>query len=178
MRGPGVSPLPSSTPCCGERSPARPYFTSIDRRQSAARSLDCATVASTGALRSGPLCWGQYWSWQDQLRPPGQRSPNLVFLRRIEVPAAFSPADVAEILRAVIDRYEALRTTYHAGPDGAVTQVVWPADPARYEIRDLPLADEDRWPPWDFELTREWPVKIGVIRSAAGTSHLVLAVHH
>lgn len=138
-------------------------------------------VPRTGALRLSP---GQERLWfLDGLH--GDGTEYLVWLR-MRLHGPWDPAVFARAVTAVVGRHEVLRTRYRDS-DGEPVQVVDPPGPADVTVVDLTggadaatraaaLLDTAAGRP--FDLRREHPLRVIVVRLAP-TEHLVgLTLHH
>ncbi|QLH26589.1 condensation domain-containing protein [Streptomyces sp. Rer75] len=75
-------------------------------------------------IRSGPLGWAQHWYWLLDSDPVRGDGPLDAYPKRVDVPAGVTVAGVRRALRSVLERYEALRTTYGHDASGAPCQFV------------------------------------------------------
>ncbi|WP_433496751.1 condensation domain-containing protein [Sphaerimonospora sp. CA-214678] len=75
-------------------------------------------------IRSGPLGWAQHWYWVLDSEPVrGDRAMD-AYPRAVEVPPEVTVDQVRLALRSLLERYEALRTTYDQDASGAPRQLV------------------------------------------------------
>ncbi|MGW0845347.1 condensation domain-containing protein [Streptomyces sp. NPDC002787] len=75
-------------------------------------------------IRSGPVGWAQHWYWLLDSDPVRGDRPLDAYAKRIAVPAGVTVDEVRHALRALLERYEALRTTYDSDASGAPRQLV------------------------------------------------------
>ncbi|MFI0822683.1 condensation domain-containing protein [Streptomyces sp. NPDC021098] len=75
-------------------------------------------------IRSGPVGWAQHWYWLLDSEPVRGDGPLDAYAKRIAVPAGATVDEVRHALRTVLERYEALRTTYDSDASGAPRQLV------------------------------------------------------
>ncbi|MVU81573.1 amino acid adenylation domain-containing protein [Nocardia sp. ET3-3] len=162
--------------------------------------FDAPTVSELAALvASGGL--------SDRPRPGPRPRPDRIplsaaqqrmwFLNRYDpgsplynIPGAFEITGALDVsvLRAAIDdvvaRHETLRTTYPAGPDGRPHQHIHPAVAGSTRMTEIEVAAEDvdtaliTLLSKGFDLTRETPLRVGILRIAPDRTVLTLAVHH
>lgn len=128
----------------------------------------------------GELTWGQRAAWRTFLADGEAKTLGGV----VPVPATTSVAAVADALRFVLTRHQALRTRLRFQPDGDVRQVLSAAGEIRLEVVDAPpgadpaeVAAEVRrrfvTTPFDYE--QDWPVRMAVVRQDGRTTHTVAA---
>ncbi|MGW5419978.1 condensation domain-containing protein [Streptomyces sp. NPDC003943] len=139
-----------------------------------------------GAERRGPLTMGQANMIRCMLRDePGQINIHDVW----PVPAGTNTEDALDALRTLVDRHEALRTTFPHAPgaapheqvvasEGAFTVTVLdhdelPPDSARYAEALARAARDTR-----FHLDRDFPLRVTVVSRAGTPVHLALAASH
>ncbi|NNH73017.1 non-ribosomal peptide synthetase [Nocardia uniformis] len=129
-----------------------------------------------------PLSAAQQRMWFLNRYDPGSPAYN--------IPGAFEIEGALDIpaLRAAVDdvvaRHETLRTVYPTGPDGLPYQHILPAvagatpiierDVRPEEIGTVLTAELSR----GFDLTRETPLRIGLLHIAPQRTVLAMAVHH
>ncbi|WP_156213014.1 condensation domain-containing protein [Lentzea aerocolonigenes] len=77
-----------------------------------------------GVIRSGPLGWAQHWYWLLDSEPVRGDGPLDAYAKRIAVPARVTVDEIRRALRTLLERYEALRTTYDSDASGAPRQLV------------------------------------------------------
>jgi amino acid adenylation domain-containing protein len=119
-----------------------------------------------------PTSSGQRRLWLlDQLMP---RSSAFNNAWRVRLTGPLDPGRLAEALRTVLDRHEALRTTF-ADTDGMPTQVV--AAKTRVPLVGIKESDVDRLVRTPFELTTAPLLRAGLIRHSAEDHTLVFVVH-
>ncbi|NUT32620.1 MAG: hypothetical protein HOV79_06040 [Hamadaea sp.] len=88
-------------------------------------------------IREGPLCLSQRWPWLDHYRPREAR--EFEDCRTVaDVPPNLDRAAVAGVLRALVDRHEALRSSVRIGPGDEPIQRVHPADVVVPAVLDDP----------------------------------------
>lgn len=75
-------------------------------------------------IRSGPLGWLQHWYWLLDSEPVRGDRPMDAYAARIAVPERVPVEQVRRALRTMLERYEALRTTYDTDASGAPRQLV------------------------------------------------------
>jgi amino acid adenylation domain-containing protein len=153
----------------------------IDAGAAPAHGPDIVPVQRDGAL---PTSFGQQRLWfLDQLEPGSAE-----YL----IPLAFrlsGPLDAAELRRAVervAARHEVLRTRYVA-EGGTPTQVVDPPGPVEFDVMDLAGAPDaesrattiiDAASARPFDLAREHPLRVTLVRTAAEEHLVAIALHH
>jgi hypothetical protein len=143
------------------------------------------TVAFTGE-RSGTaaLTWAQREIWDMyELTRPHHAYFNL--MRLFSVPPGRTVDDALTAVRLLVERYEALRTTVHSGPDGEPVQRVAATGVCEVEIFDVapaeagPVAEEvaTLYVGHPFA-DDEWPARLAVVAAAGRAAYVVLAASH
>lgn len=134
------------------------------------------------------LCWGQQWPWNEQQRAVAERSPSLVGRATFGLGPArgrrgqdLTPERARQVLRDLVERHEALRSTFRADDGGTPRQLVWPADADMFELvvldRRATRSDFQRAVDAEMDLVHRWPLRLVVHRRLGGT-RVGLAVHH
>ncbi|MEV0131324.1 condensation domain-containing protein [Dactylosporangium sp. NPDC050688] len=139
----------------------------------------CVPFEGAGAGEA-PLSWGQQDIWASMTRfgeqlPLGGADP---------LPDGTGVGDVVGELRYLMSRYQVLRTRLRFAADGTPRQVVAAAGQTVLEVLD---ADEPeaaaqamlrryRSEPVDF--TRDWPLRMGVVRHRGRLTHLCAVIWH
>ncbi|MBI2824764.1 MAG: amino acid adenylation domain-containing protein [Planctomycetia bacterium] len=154
-------------------------------RGEAPRAIDGPWPRRT-AQEAAPLSFPQERLWfLDQLEP-GNPFYNVAIAARIE--GMLDPVALEQALRAVIDRHDALRTTFHA-VDGRPVQVVARGaafrltrddlrslDPLDREARVARLTTEEAIRPFDLE---QGPlIRARLVRTDENKNLLLLTLHH
>ncbi|GAA2442210.1 non-ribosomal peptide synthase/polyketide synthase [Streptomyces glaucus] len=133
-----------------------------------------------------PLSFAQQRLWfLDRLRPGDARYNSAVALR---LTGALDRAALARALELVVERHEALRTTFDEH-DGRPAQTVHPAGPVPLPVRDLPAPDaRDAADALDAALLAEYsrpfdlrtgPLLRALLLRESDTAHvLLLTAHH
>ncbi|TKA00310.1 condensation domain-containing protein [Actinacidiphila oryziradicis] len=131
-----------------------------------------------------PLAWGQLAYW-DVLRwlPEGDDSPNLY--RWVPVPAGTRLDHVNAALRVLIERHQALRTSYFE-QDGRPTQQVLPEGELRVGVSEAtgPHLAEDaealggRLRRGATDHARDLPVRAAVLTRGAAPVAVILVISH
>ncbi|MEC3916104.1 non-ribosomal peptide synthetase [Nocardia sp. CDC160] len=162
--------------------------------------FDASTVAELAALvatggasdrpRPGPrprpdripLSAAQQRMWFLNRYDPGSPLYN--------IPGAFEITGALDVsvLRAAIDdvvaRHETLRTVYPAGPDGLPYQRILPATAGSAPITEIEVGAPEIGEAIrtqlsrGFDITRETPLRVGILRVEPERTVLALAVHH
>ncbi|MCA2211350.1 condensation domain-containing protein [Jidongwangia harbinensis] len=129
-------------------------------------------------MRSGALCWGQQWAWEQQQLPAGRRAPTLLLRRLIPVPDDAEPDDLRRSVLRSVARHAVLRSTFAADGSGEPRQRVWPAEPGRLAFREFTdAAAGERWLAGPYDLGSGWPLRAALLRTGRRRS-LGLSVHH
>jgi hypothetical protein len=126
----------------------------------------------------GELTWGQRAAWRTFVADGEAKLLGGV----VRVPPTSTVERVADSLRFVMSRHQALRTRLRFGPDGEPRQVVDAAGAIDLEVVDVPAgqdADEAAervrrrlvTTPFDYE--RDWPVRMAMLRQDGRTTHTV-----
>src|SRR5712691_2220586 len=105
---------------------------SLEKRKLLERLLR-ESVGSTA--RRGPLSYGQKALWFLNQFHPASAAYNLSFAARIH--SGLDAAALRRALQALVDRHEALRTTFGAA-GGIPYQEVHPRVEAAFEVEDVP----------------------------------------
>jgi hypothetical protein len=122
------------------------------------------------------LSWGQQEMWaviqavDDSLPIGGVR----------ELPPGQTVADVADGLRFIMGRHQALRTTLRLRPGGRPLQVVHPSGEITLEVVDAGDGDPGEvaagvaatYKARKFDLEREWPLRMAVITHRGAATHI------
>ncbi|MEV5427837.1 non-ribosomal peptide synthase/polyketide synthase [Streptomyces sp. NPDC052701] len=157
------------------------------RRRLAGRAGAADTPARRGIPRADrtrplPLSFAQQRLWfLDRLRPGDARYNSAVALR---LTGALDRAALARALDLVVERHEALRTTFDES-DGRPVQTVHPAGPVPLPVRDLTAPDARAL---DAQLLAEYsrpfdlrtgPLLRALLLRESDTAHvLLLTAHH
>ncbi|MCP4656815.1 MAG: SDR family NAD(P)-dependent oxidoreductase, partial [bacterium] len=142
-----------------------------------------APVVPVPRDRPLPLSFAQERLWfLAQLDPdsPGYNLPQAFRFR-----GAIEVAALERSLEHIVERHEALRTTFAEGPGGAV-QIIAPPAPRALTVVDLTAAGGDeeamrllwRESSRPFDLAREWMIRACVVRLAPREHLLLMTVHH
>jgi len=119
-----------------------------------------------------PTSSGQRRLWLlDQLMP---RSSAFNNAWQVRLSGPLDPGRLAEAMRTVLDRHEALRTTF-ADADGMPTQVV--AAKARVPLVGIKESDVDRLVRTPFDLATAPLLRAGLLRRSAEDHVLIFVVH-
>jgi amino acid adenylation domain-containing protein len=119
-----------------------------------------------------PTSSGQRRLWlQEQLMPPSSAFNNAW---RVRLSGPLDPGRLAESLRVVVGRHEALRTRF-AEADGLPTQVV--ATRARLPLVAVRASDVDKLVRAPFDLAKGPLLRAGLLRRSPDEHILVLVVH-
>ena len=155
------------------------------------RVRDLAAAAMAGADRPAltagvrpdrlPLSPAQQRMWFLNRFDPASAAYNIPLVLRLSGSADL-PA-LADALRDVLGRHEALRTVYPE-IDGAATQVILPADGVRIDADMLPIADAELaqhirdLTATGFDVTSDVPVRARIFELAADDHVLAVVLHH
>jgi amino acid adenylation domain-containing protein len=119
-----------------------------------------------------PTSSGQRRLWLLERLMPRSSAFNNAWLVRLTGP--LDPGRLAEAMRTVLDRHEALRTTF-ADTDGMPTQVV--AARTRVPLVGIKESDVDRMVRTPFDLATAPLLRAGLLRRSAEDHVLVFVVH-
>ncbi|MFJ4714297.1 condensation domain-containing protein [Streptomyces sp. NPDC088785] len=156
-----------------------------------ATARDSVLTVAFAADRSGtsPLTWGQRAIWH----AIGRTAPNDHYFNIGRVlPLADRGAPVtgprlAEALRSLLVRHEALRTRVTTGHEDGPRQQVHAAGALDVTVRDATDAEDaeraaaalqDALLSSRFDYAGEWPLRVGAVRQGQRITHVVLAVCH
>lgn len=127
-----------------------------------------------------PLSFGQrYHWWNHHLLAPGTRHELSIVLRYTPPPGA-SVETLRLALQHLVCRYDALRTTFHSqGP----VQRVHPVAPVpliciKTDDGEPGRATAPSRAGGDFDLTREWPIRVLVFTKSAKPVIMIITLHH
>ncbi|WP_432840641.1 condensation domain-containing protein [Dactylosporangium sp. CA-092794] len=133
----------------------------------------------------GELTWGQQQVWRAMVEVGSSMSMGGV----VPVQDGRAVGDFVEELRFFLSRYPAMRALLRIAPDGTTTQEVFDRGEAALEVHTAPdagsagaLAAEvyAGWRARNFDYTREWPIRMAVVRAGADgpVTHVVVMVCH
>ena len=128
------------------------------------------------------LTWGQIGLWQS-IEASGM---SKTVFHIAEVEEGTTVDDVAERLRFMVSRHQALRTTLVLRGDapprqrcrasGEVTLTV--VDAGGHDPAEVAEAVSQRWQHEKFDYEHEWPIRLAVIRSGGALTHTVTVILH
>lgn len=136
-------------------------------------------------VKSADLCWGQRHQWLHyQQAPEGTRHDAHLVVSR-PLPDGTTVADVQATVNHLVRRHEVLRTVYDANARPGPRQRVQPPG-------ELPLVvattEQDGTPAaadvvhalsaTEFDMEREWPLRVGVVTTGGVPKRLVVVVNH
>jgi hypothetical protein len=132
---------------------------------------------------TGGLTWGQQQVWRAMVEVNTSMSMGGV----VPVTDGRTVEDIAEELRFFMSRFPAMRTLLRIAADGSTTQELFAEGEAFLEVYTAPSADAadalaaDVYAGWrarNFEYTREWPIRIAVVRAGDAVTHIAVMVCH
>ncbi|MGI5243449.1 condensation domain-containing protein [Dactylosporangium sp. CA-139066] len=132
---------------------------------------------------TGELTWGQQQVWRAMVEVGTSMSMGGV----VPVTDGRTVEDFAQELRFFMSRYPSMRTLLRIAPDGATTQETVAEGEAFLEVYSAPSADAAAalaadvhagWRARNFEYTREWPIRVAVVRTADAVTHVIVMVCH
>ncbi|TCJ94952.1 non-ribosomal peptide synthetase [Nocardia alba] len=161
----------------------------LQRRLAEANLLTAPTARSDESADTGvprPLSPGQQRMWSIQQLDPGTVGYNVTI--SVDVVGALDPELLGRAVQGVVERHDILRTTYRMDVDRPV-QVVVDELPAVYDQFDIgDLVEGQRDPRVDelaravtgrpFDLSKDSPLRVRLIRTGAETSTVVVVAHH
>jgi amino acid adenylation domain-containing protein len=130
-------------------------------------------VNATDEVFFFPTSSGQRRLWLADQLIPGTSAYNVAW--RVRLTGRLDPGRLAEALRRVVDRHEALRTAF-TNTDGLPTQVV--AAHLRVPLVAIEESDVDRMVREPFDLATGPLLRAGLLRRFAEEHVLVLVVHN
>jgi len=124
----------------------------------------------------GELSWGQRENWDRIVRERIWAPVGGVE----QLPPGATVTDVADVVRYLMSRHQALRTRIRVAEDGRPTQVVFGSGEIPLDIVDTdhPEAVAERYRNTPMDFTAEWPVRVAVIRRDGRLTHTVTLVSH
>lgn len=130
----------------------------------------------------GELSWGQKQIWS-VIQAKGSSLP-MGSARAL--PPGQTVADVADGLRFIMSRHQALRTTLRFGPDGQTQQVVHASGAITLEVVDASDGDPGEvaaavaaeYKARTFDYENEWPLRMAVITHDGNATHVVQMICH
>jgi hypothetical protein len=139
-------------------------------------------VGEGDAAAEAPLTWAQVDHWKGIVEA-GQAATMGAAHR---MPTGSTIDEVAELLRFIVSRHQALRTRLRFEENGVVSQVCSATGTLDLQVVDAGAADPDefagewttrlRQQPFDFE--RDWPVRMAVITVRDEITHVVTVYLH
>jgi hypothetical protein len=132
---------------------------------------------------TGALTWGQQQVWRAMVEMNTSMSMGGV----VPVADGRTVEDFAGELRFFMSRYPAMRTLLRIAPDGTTTQEVFAEGEAFLEVHTAGSADAaglvaadvfSGWRARNFEYTREWPLRMAVVRAGDAVTHVIVMVCH
>jgi len=136
---------------------------------------------------SGELTWGQRGIWNTMQRTG--RTMNIGGV--MPLPEGTPVEEIAAVLQFAVSRHQALRTTLQFDderPSGALPlQTAAESGETVLHVVDIDETDDpaataeelrSRYETTPFDHAHEWPVRMGVIRSADALTHLVVQYSH
>jgi hypothetical protein len=129
-----------------------------------------------------PLTWSQADHWKAN-QAAGQTS---TFGGNFAMPASSTLPAIVEMLRFMLSRHQALRTTIRFGPDGTPRQHCVEAGEFGLPVIEAGTADpaelagqvEQDFHNRPFDLERDWPIRAAVITVEGRVSHFVVVYLH
>lgn len=129
-----------------------------------------------------PLTWSQADHWRAN-QAAGQTS---TFGGTFALPPGRTLPDIVEMLRYMLSRHQALRTTLRFDPDGTPRQHCVAAGEFQLPVIDAGTADpaelaeqlEQDFHNRPFDLERDWPIRAAVLTAAGRISHFVVVYLH
>ncbi len=131
---------------------------------------------------AAPLTWAQVDHWKGIVEA-GQAATMGAAHR---MPAGSTIDEVADLLRFIVSRHQALRTRLRFGVNGVVYQVCSATGTLELQVVEAGAADPDefaeewttrlRQQPFDYQ--RDWPVRMAVITVQGEISHVVTVYLH
>ncbi len=129
-------------------------------------------------VRRGPMQWGmacgEWMTFQDERKA---QYPGWWFEH--QVPEGTPMRALEDVVTALTERHEILRTTFDVDEDGFPEQRVW--SPERVEVHALEQADPDEVRAFrtrDFLVDLEWPCRFGRTRRSTGAPALLACFSH
>lgn len=126
-----------------------------------------------GRARTGPATWGQQGTWDGIHGWLPELKPFFFLTKWLPVPLLMEVGDVLDVLGELVLRHESLRTRFHLGPGGDVTQEVLASGTLPVRVHDRPADDPVRFGDvvatcWQrdtataFDHSAELPVRLSV----------------
>lgn len=137
------------------------------------------------AVKSANLCWGQRYIWLRYHQLPAHARHDTHIVRSFRAPEGVTLAMIRSAVNYLVRRHEALRTTYHVDTGAEPQQRVHPPAPLSIVTvtteRDgtaTPAEVIEKLGTTEFDLSREWPIRVCVVTTAAVPKQLVLVLNH
>jgi hypothetical protein len=150
-------------------------------------SRDQMTVPFTGAAAGNePLTWGQKAIWHDMQESGHQFSMPAM----MDLPGGSTVEEAAARVSALLVRHASLRMRMAADQAGRPRQEIagsgrfgldiltFPDDADRAQLRSFRDHLFDTWPLERFDVHRDWPLRMAVLRHRGACRHLVWVVSH
>jgi hypothetical protein len=128
------------------------------------------------------LTWGQIGLWQS-IEASGM---SKTVFHIAEAEPGTTVDDVVSMLRFMVTRHQALRTTLvlrdglpprqRCSPSGEATLTV--VDAGADDPAEVAEAVSQRWQHEEFDYEREWPIRLAAIRKDGALTHLVTVILH
>ncbi|WUH92904.1 condensation domain-containing protein [Streptomyces sp. NBC_00433] len=129
------------------------------------------------------MSWGMWEIWSAM----GRQQSALPIGGRAPLDPGTTVADLAEELRYLMSRFQAMRTRLRFDAEGRPTQRLFAEGSTALDVYDAaPDADPDevaaaveqRYRDTEFDFVDEWPVRMGAVRQHGRPTHLVTVMHH
>ncbi|GGS78130.1 hypothetical protein GCM10010156_41180 [Planobispora rosea] len=161
----------------------RPTVEGIARLVDGVTADDAEPGPVPAVRRDGPLplsaAQRRLW-FLDRLNPA---SPEYLVPIAVRLRGPLRPEGVRDAWQRITERHEILRTRYTV-VGGEPRQVVDPPGPIAFDLVEGPSGEEG-WPPAateaarrPFDLAREWPLRVRLIRIAEDDHLMVAVLHH
>ncbi|MCO1657046.1 non-ribosomal peptide synthetase [Pseudonocardia humida] len=168
-----------------DRAAARRRLLEQRRRAAGLTAADPAGPVPRDRAHPAPLSLAQQRMWVQQRLHPDSAAYNVAL--RVDLHGPLDAAALRAAFTGLVARHEVLRSTVEEGRDGVAHQRVHPPGPVALPLVDLTghaRADAEldalaaRAAAGLYDLTRDPPMRLTLVRRSAAHHVLVLVVHH
>lgn len=147
------------------------------------KSTASGKLCSTGPVHESPLTYGQRGLWFVQRLAPESGAYHIPVV--IQIGGNLDPQSLKRAFQAIVDRHEALRTTFEQTPDGQPLQRIHDSLPVDFATADAESWDQETLTQRleheahrPFDLARGPIVRAVLFRRSAREHVMLFTVHH